>query len=112
MLLLELAVRTSREFDQFLGLVRIANRNDEPSADLELRLESRWTLTPAGGDQDGIEPAAIRPALCAVALSEVDVANSKFLETVFCLRDQRSVPLDRADLSGNLRYHRRGVTRS
>src|ERR1700738_534807 len=102
MLLLEVAVRAPREFDQFLGPVGIADRNDQPSADLELLLQCGRNPRPAGGDQDGIELVAIRPAQCAVAMSEFDVLNSEFAEAFVGLRDERRVSLNGTNFPGDL----------
>jgi hypothetical protein len=111
MLLLEAGLGPTCQLNQFLSLVRIADRNNKTAADLELRLQCRRDFQSAGSDQDGVEVAAVGPTLRSVAMFKFDIPVSELLKAFAGLRNRRRLPLDGADLSGDLRCNGRRVAR-
>src|SRR3954447_23056529 len=102
MLLLEAGLGPTRQLNQFLGLVRIADRDNETAADLELRLQCRRDFRSARGDEDGVEVAAGGPPPGSVTMFKFDVPVTELLKAFARLRNQRRMPLNGADLSGDL----------
>src|SRR4051794_33160676 len=101
MFLFEVVLATFGELDEFLRLVRAADRPDrhhQPAADPELLFERRRNPLSARGDQDGIELTVIGPPSRPVALTKIDVAVAELSEPGRGLRDKRSMPFDGANL--------------
>jgi hypothetical protein len=78
MLFLELLGGAARQFDQILSPIHAADRDDQPPADLQLRLDGRRNLLCAGGDENRIELSIIGPTQGSIAVPKIDAAKPDF----------------------------------
>ena len=102
--------RNPGDTDQFLAALIRTDRNHQPAADLQLFLERFRNHRSAGGHDDGIIGGMVRPSTCAVAVEDMNIVVTEFGQGLGGLFGERPEPLDRVDISRDLREHRGGVT--
>ena len=83
-----------------------ADRNDQTAPDRELLEERPRNLGAAGRDHDRVVRSVLGPAQTAVAVLDVDVAQTELAETPARQVGQLGVTLDGVDLARYLAQHR------
>ncbi len=102
--------RNSDDPHQLLGALIGADRDHQPPADLQLRLQRLRNQRRAGGHDDGIVGSMLRPAPGAIAVQDVNIVVAELSEQRRGLVRKLAETFDRIHIGRDLRQHRGGVT--
>ena len=108
----ELLLRHAGCSQQLLEAAAASDRHDQPCADRKLCLQCRRQLWAGGRHDDRVEGCAGGPAQCSVAGQHLHVGIAQRGEPGRGRSGKPGAALDRADLQGDARQHRRGIARA